>query len=65
LANYDFTVPDFNGVSGWDSNWGPKTGISTTIIVSGAGFTGPGFFGANPVDGATFVTATSTSTVTP
>jgi hypothetical protein len=65
LTTYDFTVPDFTGVAGWDNNWGPKTGAQTTWIVSSYGYTGVGFGSANPLEGATFVAGGKSGTITP
>jgi hypothetical protein len=65
LSAYDFTVPDFTGVAGWDNNWGPKTGTQTTWFVSAYGYTGVGFGSANPLEGSTFTGAGRTGTITP
>ncbi len=65
MANYDFTVPDFSAVAGWDNNWGPKTGIQTTWSVFGIGYTGVGFGTNNPVEGSTFAAAARSGTITP
>ena len=48
-ASYDFTVPDFGGVAGWDNNWGPKTGSETEWRVSSYSFTGIGLGSLHPV----------------
>jgi hypothetical protein len=64
-ATYDITIPDFTGVSGWDSNWGPKAGQSTDWEVFTYGFTGIGLGSINPVEGATFKGAARTGTITP
>ena len=53
-ATYDVTIPDFTGVAGWDSNWGPKAGAATEWTVFTYGFTGSGLGSSNPVEGATF-----------
>jgi hypothetical protein len=65
LATYDFTIPDFTGVAGWDSNWGPKTGAATQWTTSGIGYTGAGVGGPDPVEGATFLLASRGGTITP
>jgi hypothetical protein len=65
LTSYDFAVPDFTGVAGWDNNWGPKTGVQTTWFVSAYGYTGVGFGSANPLEGSTFTGAAKTGTITP
>lgn len=64
-GTYDFTVPDFSAVSGWDNNWGPKSGIATAWTVTGTGYTGSGVGGASPVEGVTSLTATKTGSITP
>jgi hypothetical protein len=68
LANattYDFTIPDFTGVAGWDNNWGLKQGVETDWSVSGSGFTGIGVNSPNPVEGATIQGAIRLGTITP
>ena len=65
MTNYDFTVPDFTGVAGWDNNWGPKTGAQTTWFVTAYGYTGIGFASPTPLEGATFTGAGKTGTITP
>ena len=64
-TSYDFTVPDFSGVAGWDNNWGPKTGAATTWTVLGISFTGTGFGANNPLEGATVQGAARTGSITP
>jgi hypothetical protein len=64
-ANYDFTVPDFSTVAGWDNNWGPKTGLQTMWTVSGYTFTGVSLLSQTPLEGASYVGATRTGTLTP
>jgi hypothetical protein len=64
-ANYDFTIPDFSGVAGWDNNWGMKTGAQTQWTVTGVSFTGVGYFAANPVEGSTLQAASRAGTITP
>jgi hypothetical protein len=65
LANYDFTIPDFTAVAGWDNNWGLKAGASTAWTVIGYTFTGTGFGSSAPLEGATFQGATRNGTITP
>jgi hypothetical protein len=65
LATYDFTIPDFTTVAGWDNNWGPKAGAATEWTVTGTGYTGLGVGTPNPVEGATFLSATRAGTITP
>jgi hypothetical protein len=65
LTSYDFTVPDFTGVAGWDNNWGPKTGAQTTWFASAYGYTGIGFGSLNPLEGSTFTGAAKTGSLTP
>jgi hypothetical protein len=65
LATYDFTVPDFTGVAGWDNNWGPKVGIATQTIVVASGYTGLGVGTPNPVEGVTFSSAARIGSITP
>lgn len=64
-TTYDFTIPDFTGVAGWDNNWGPKQGAATTWDVSGTAFTGIGFGSGTPVEGSTFKNASRSGTITP
>jgi len=64
-ATYDVTIPDFTGVAGWDSNWGPKAGVATEWEVFTYGFTGIGLGSISPVEGATFKGAARTGTITP
>jgi uncharacterized membrane protein len=65
LTSYDFSVPDFTGVAGWDNNWGPKTGAETFWTVSAYGYTGVGFGSANPLEGSTYTGAARTGSLTP
>ena len=64
-ATYDVTIPDFTGVAGWDSNWGPKAGAATEWTVFTYGFTGIGLGSINPVEGATFKGAARSGEITP
>jgi hypothetical protein len=65
LSTYDFQIPDFTSVAGWDNNWGPKAGIQTTWTVTGFAFTG-GFspIGA-PTEGSGYQAAIKQGTITP
>jgi uncharacterized membrane protein len=65
LTTYDFQVPDFTAVAGWDNNWGPKTGIQTQWGVSAFAFIGG--FGpvGNPVEGSGYQAASRNGTITP
>jgi hypothetical protein len=38
-TNYDLTVPDFSGTSGWNDAWGLRPGTSVDWQVYGAGYT--------------------------
>jgi hypothetical protein len=64
-GTYDFTVPDFTAVAGWDSNWGPKAGASTTWDVTATGFTGAGVGSPSPVEGVTVSSASRNGSITP
>jgi hypothetical protein len=64
-GTYDFTIPDFTAVAGWDNNWGPKAGASTTWDVTGTGYTGSGVASPTPVEGATFLSASRNGSITP
>ena len=64
-ANYDFTIPDFTAVAGWDNNWGPKTGVQTTWSVTAYTFAGIGLGSLTPLEGSTFTGASRTGTITP
>jgi hypothetical protein len=65
LTAYDFTIPDFTAVAGWDSNWGPKAGAATTWEVTGTGYTGIGLVSPTPIEGATFLSASRNGSITP
>ena len=65
LSSFDFAVPDFTGVAGWDNNWGPKAATSTSWVVSAAGYTGVGYQSINPLEGSTFQGATRLGSITP
>ena len=65
LTNYDFTIPDFTAVAGWDNNWGPKAGVATTWQVFGYTFNGVGFGSSSPLEGSTFQGSIRTGTITP
>jgi hypothetical protein len=65
MANYDFTIPDFTGVAGWDNNWGPKTGVLTNWTIVGTGYTGVGFGSSTPLEGATFSAGARSGEITP
>jgi hypothetical protein len=62
-TSYDFTIPDFSGVAGWNDSWGLQSGVETTWTVTGIGFTGIGFDTPNPVEGATFMGALRSGTI--
>ena len=65
LASYDFSIPDFTGVAGWDNNWAPKTGTQVSWSVLAYGYTGIGLGSLNPLEGSTFTGAGRTGTITP
>jgi hypothetical protein len=64
-TTYDFTIPDFTGTGGWDNNWGPKVGASTSWTVAASGYTGLGVTTPNPVEGVTFSLGAKSGTITP
>ena len=64
-ANYDFTIPDFSGVAGWDNNWGLKTGAETEWTALGVSYTGIGFNSGTPVEGSSFMAAGRFGSITP
>jgi hypothetical protein len=63
-TTFDFTIPDFTAVAGWDNNWGPIAGQSTTWSVTGYSFTGS-FNTATPTEGSTFKGGSRNGTLTP
>jgi hypothetical protein len=65
LTTYDFTVPDFSAVAGWDNNWGPKVGIATNWTITAVAATGTGFGTSAPVEGSAFTAGTRSGTITP
>jgi hypothetical protein len=65
LTTYDFQVPDFTGVAGWDNNWGPKAGIQTTWSVSGFAFTGGFSPIGTPVEGSGYQFGSRSGQITP
>jgi hypothetical protein len=65
-AAFDFTIPDFSGVAGFDPNWGLKAGVATTWSVTAIGWNGAnGIFNPVPAEGAVVQFASRTGTVTP
>jgi hypothetical protein len=64
-GTYDFTIPDFTAVAGWDNAYGLKAGVLTRWTVSGITFTGIGFGSGTPVEGSTFQAAARSGTITP
>ena len=64
-TTYDFTVPDFSGVPGWNNDWGLKTGALVGWTVTGTGFTGIGVGTPNPVEGATLQSGFRQGEITP
>ena len=65
VNSYDFSIPDFSGVAGWDNNWGLKAGQATNWSVTGYGISGIGFGSGTPVEGSSFKGATRNGTITP
>jgi len=65
LTTYDFQVPDFTGVAGWDNNWGPKAGIQTTWSVTGFAFTGGFSPIGTPIEGSGYQFGSRTGQITP
>jgi hypothetical protein len=61
---YDFTVPNFTGVSGWDNNWGPVAGTTTQWTVRASGYTGVGVGTPAPAEGVTFSSAARSGSIT-
>jgi hypothetical protein len=59
-------VPDLSGVSGFDVNWGLKTGALTNWTVSGTGWPGTVGVGQPPfTEGASYMFANFPGTITP
>lgn len=64
-TTFDFAVPDFSGVAGWDNNWGLKAGQETDWMVIGVGYSGIGYGSSHPVEGSTFQAAGRIGSITP
>jgi hypothetical protein len=65
LTTYDFQVPDFTAVAGWDNNWGPKTGIQTTWSVAGFAFAGGLSAIGTPIEGSGYQGGLRQGQITP
>jgi hypothetical protein len=66
VAVVDLAVPDFNGIQGFDANWGLRPGVQTTWTFSASGWLAAG--GGNHVpftDGTLALSATRTGQITP
>jgi hypothetical protein len=65
-TGFDFTLPDFSGVAGWNNLWGFVTGSDLGWQFFGAGWTQPGGYGGVPnLDGALSLAATRIGTIVP
>jgi hypothetical protein len=41
-GDFDFTIPEFSGLTGWDDAWGLEAGLDTTWGMFGVGWNTPG-----------------------
>jgi hypothetical protein len=65
-TSVDLSIPDFTAVAGWDNNWGPKAGASTTWVATGMLWTATGgVVGSPAVDGGTLQMGLRYGTITP
>jgi hypothetical protein len=65
-SSFNLDVPDFSGVSGFDVNWGPKSGTAVNWTFTGTGWPGTqGIVGPPFADGASYMFATALGTITP
>jgi hypothetical protein len=65
-ANVDITIPDFSGVTGFDTNWGLKTGTVVNWLTNASGWSfAGGAFGSTPVEGGVVLSGSKLGTVTP
>jgi hypothetical protein len=62
---FDFTIPDFSALVGWDNNWGLKVGAATQTSIFGYGWTTTGLFTAAPAEGGSTQFAIQSGTITP
>lgn len=66
VSTVDVAAPDFTGVAGWDPQWAPRPGQSTTWVFEAAGWTDADGLNAPPfVDGAFGLSGRRTGTITP
>ncbi len=64
-SSFNLDVPDLSGVSGFDTNWGLKSGTATTWTYTATGFTGAGIDVPAFADGASYMFASVPGTITP
>jgi hypothetical protein len=64
-SSFNLDVPDLSGVSGFDTNWGPKSGAVTSWTYTATGFSGTGIGLPAFVDGASYMFASVPGTITP
>lgn len=63
---FDFTLPDFSSVAGWNNVWGFVTGSDLGWQLFGAGWSAPGGYGGVPnLEGATSMAAYRIGSITP
>jgi hypothetical protein len=62
----DLMIPDLSGVTGFDTNWGLKTGTAVTWLSNSSGWSfAAGAFGTSPVEGGVILTGSKLGTITP
>ncbi len=65
-GNAELEIPDFSGVTGWEAQWGLRTGTQVTWTVSALGWTQPGGIVSAPwADGNQYLTASRMGQFTP
>ncbi|MGD8277667.1 MAG: hypothetical protein PVH00_06555 [Gemmatimonadota bacterium] len=65
-SSFDFVLPDFSAVAGWNNLWGFVTGSALGWQLFGSGWSAPGGYGGVPnLDGATSMAAFRIGSITP
>jgi hypothetical protein len=65
-ADFDFMIPNFSGMAGFNNEWGPELGVPTTWSVFATGWTGLGGITQNPFeDGVVSLAAGRSGEITP
>ena len=65
-TSFNYGVPEFSGVAGWDNAWGLAAGTETEWVLSAAGWTGSGGIIFAPYsEGGTFMSSLRSGTISP